>query len=190
MQGFSELFHDLDGMTKTGGRIDRMIAYFKIADPEDAGWAAWFLAGNRIKGAVRTGDLRVWASAKSGWPLWLIEESYERVGDLAETLSLLIVGKEHGGSPSLRVFLPPLIDLLVDDFLRLPAINRQTKSALTYKYITLYQLECFTAAVWLGFVVSAHDPDPSTHFYPDLGRAQNVPGRVMPTTSFLSPVCP
>ena len=92
MLGFSELFHDLDGMTKTGDRIDRMIAYFKNADPEDAGWACWFLAGNRIKGAVRTGDLRVWASAKSGWPLWLIEESYERVGDLAETLSLLIVG--------------------------------------------------------------------------------------------------
>ena len=101
MQGFSELFHDLDGMTKTGDRIDRMIAYFKSADPEDTGWASWFLAGNRIKGAVRTGDLRQWASVQSGWPLWLIEESYERVGDLAETLSLLIVGNSEAKPLSL-----------------------------------------------------------------------------------------
>jgi len=101
MLGFSELFHDLDGMTKTGDRIDRMIAYFKTADPKDAGWAGWFLAGNRIKGAVRTGDLREWASAKSGWPLWLIEESYERVGDLAETLSLLIPANQEAEPSSL-----------------------------------------------------------------------------------------
>lgn len=96
MQGFSELFHDLDGMTKTGDRIERMIAYFKNADSEDAGWASWFLSGNRIQGAVRTRELRVWASVQSGWPVWLIEESYERVGDLAETLSLLIPSN-HGG---------------------------------------------------------------------------------------------
>ncbi len=95
MLGFSELFHDLDGMTKPRDRIARMIDYFKTADPKDAGWAGWFLAGNRIKGAVRTGDLRKWASAKSGWPLWLIEESYERVGDLAETLSLLIPANQE-----------------------------------------------------------------------------------------------
>jgi DNA ligase-1 len=101
MLGFSELFHDLDGMTKTGDRIARMIAYFKTADPKDAGWAGWFLAGNRIKGAVRTGDLREWASAKSGWPLWLIEESYERVGDLAETLSLLIPPNQEAEPSSL-----------------------------------------------------------------------------------------
>ena len=95
MKGFSELFHDLDGMTKTGDRIERMITYFTSADPEDASWASWFLSGNRIKGAVRTGDLREWASVRSGWPVWLIEESYERVGDLAETLSLLIPGNNE-----------------------------------------------------------------------------------------------
>jgi DNA ligase-1 len=116
MQGFSELFHDLDGMTKTGDRIGRMIDYFKSVDPEDAGWAGWFLAGNRIKGAVRTGDLRVLASAKSGWPLWLIEESYERVGDLAETLSLLIVGNPEAKPLSLaEVVVQMLLPLVSAD---------------------------------------------------------------------------
>ncbi len=92
MLGFSELFHDLDGMTKTGDRIDRMSAYFRNADQEDAGWAAWFLAGNRIKGAMRTGELREWVAYRANLPLWLLKESYERVGDLAETISLLVRG--------------------------------------------------------------------------------------------------
>ena len=95
MKGFSELFHDLDEMTKTGDRIARMVAYFTEASEEDAGWASWFLAGNRIKGAVRTGELRQWAAQRVSLPLWLLEESYERVGDLAETLSLLVRGNEN-----------------------------------------------------------------------------------------------
>ena len=68
MREFAELFHDLDGMTKTGDRIDRMSAYFRDADPKDAGWAAWFLAGNRIKGAVRTGELREWVAQRANLP--------------------------------------------------------------------------------------------------------------------------
>ena len=95
MKGFSELFHDLDGMTKTRDRIARMVAYFSEASEEDAGWASWFLGGNRINGAVRTGELRQWAAQRVNLPLWLLEESYERVGDLAETLSLLVRGNEN-----------------------------------------------------------------------------------------------
>jgi DNA ligase-1 len=95
MKEFSELFHDLDGMTKTGDRIARLVAYFRVTSVEDAGWASWFLAGNRIKGAVRTGELRRWAALRASLPLWLLEESYERVGDLAETLSLLVRGNEN-----------------------------------------------------------------------------------------------
>ncbi|MEK9773429.1 MAG: ATP-dependent DNA ligase [Opitutae bacterium] len=101
MQGFAELFHDLDGMTKTGDRIGCMTKYFREADSKDAGWAAWFLAGNRIKGAVRTGELRELAASRLGLPLWLLEESYERVGDLAETLSLLIRGNPDAQAISL-----------------------------------------------------------------------------------------
>lgn len=101
MKGFSELFHDLDEMTKTGERITRMVKYFEDAHEEDASWASWFLAGNRIKGVVKTGQLREWASQRSGWPVWLIDECYERVGDLAETLSLLIGGNKEAAPTSL-----------------------------------------------------------------------------------------
>jgi DNA ligase-1 len=113
MRGFSELFHDLDGMTKTGDRIDRMSAYFKGADDKDAGWAAWFLAGNRIKGVVRTGELREWVAHRANLPLWLLEESYERVGDLAETISLLVRGNPEAVPMSLSEIVEQILYPLV-----------------------------------------------------------------------------
>jgi DNA ligase-1 len=113
MREFAELFHDLDGMTKTGDRIDRMSAYFRDADPKDAGWAAWFLAGNRIKGAVRTGELREWVAQRANLPLWLLEESYERVGDLAETISLLVRGDPQAVPMSLSEIVEQILYPLV-----------------------------------------------------------------------------
>ena len=54
MKLFSRLFHDLDAMTKTNERVERLGLYFEQADPNDSIWACWFLAGKRIKGAVKT----------------------------------------------------------------------------------------------------------------------------------------
>jgi DNA ligase-1 len=113
MREFAELFHDLDGMTKTGDRIDRMSTYFRDADPNDAGWAAWFFAGNRIKGAVRTGELREWVAQRANLPLWLLEESYERVGDLAETISLLVRGDPQAVPMSLSEIVEQILYPLV-----------------------------------------------------------------------------
>ena len=90
MKKFARLFHDLDQATKTNDRIDYLIKYFKTANEEDSLWVCWFLSGNRIKGAVKTSELRNFASERSGLPMWLIEECHDRVGDLAETLSLLV----------------------------------------------------------------------------------------------------
>ena len=64
MKKFASLFHDLDGMTKTNDRLDRLVHYFKDADPEDSIWVCWFLSGNRIKGAIKTGELRAFVSEK------------------------------------------------------------------------------------------------------------------------------
>ncbi len=90
MKRFAELFHDLDESPKTNTRLDHLVQYFKMANPVDSIWACWFLAGNRIKGAIKTKELRKFASEHSGLPEWLIEESHDRVGDLAETISLLV----------------------------------------------------------------------------------------------------
>ena len=85
MKLFSQLFHDLDNLTKTNDRIDRLVTYFEEALPEDALWVSWFLSGNQMKGIIKIGELRSFAAQRCGLPLWLVEDSHEKVGDLAET---------------------------------------------------------------------------------------------------------
>ena len=99
MKLFSQLFHDLDGLTKTNERLKRLAEYFKEADPVDSIWACWFLSGNRVKGAVKTRELREFVAVRTGYPDWVIEECYDRVGDLAETLSLLIGDNDSAQEP-------------------------------------------------------------------------------------------
>jgi DNA ligase-1 len=112
MKKFAALFNDLDSMTKTNDRLDRLVTYFENACHEDSIWVCWFLAGNRIKGAIKTGELRSFLSEKVNLPLWLIEECHDRVGDLAETVSLL-AGSDSGNKSLgldkiIRGFLLPL----------------------------------------------------------------------------------
>ena len=106
-------------MTKTNDRLDRLVHYFKSADPEDSIWVCWFLSGNRIKGAIKTGELRTFVSEKVNLPIWLIEECHDRVGDLAETISLLAgsmgSARSLGLNQTIRKFLLPLRGMDSDD---------------------------------------------------------------------------
>ena len=46
--------------------------------------------GNRVRRAVNTRLLREWCAEITGLPLWMVEECYATVGDLAETLARLL----------------------------------------------------------------------------------------------------
>jgi len=112
MKRFVELFRALDGTTATNAKVAALKAYFKDAEPRDAAWAVYFLTGQRLKRLVNTRELREWTADKAGLPLWLVEESYEHVGDLAETMTLLTPEPE-----SSEAELPPL-HRLVEDVVR------------------------------------------------------------------------
>ena len=99
---FAALFHDLDVLTKTNERLDRLEEYLRKAPPDDAIWVCWFLSGNRIKGAIKTGELRSFLAERANLPVWLIEECHDRVGDLAETISLLVASEAKDSSQSLN----------------------------------------------------------------------------------------
>lgn len=94
MRRFADLFTRLDRSTATGDKRAALVAYFREAPPEDAAWALWLLAGGKIGGAkariAGSGELRAWVAEESGTPAWLVDESYDAVGDLAETLALLL----------------------------------------------------------------------------------------------------
>merc|ERR1712078_457106 len=70
--------------------------YFASAPAADAAWAVSFLCGRRIKRLIPSARLREWTAEAIDMPLWLVEESYSAVGDLAETVTLLLDEIETG----------------------------------------------------------------------------------------------
>ncbi|NND95933.1 MAG: ATP-dependent DNA ligase [Pirellulaceae bacterium] len=98
---FAELYNAVDSTTKTNEKIAAMTQYFADASPADAAWAIYFLAGNKLRQLVPTKFLRMWAAEEAEIPTWLFEESYHAVGDLAETLSLVVPPGEVKNDASL-----------------------------------------------------------------------------------------
>ncbi|WP_459206462.1 ATP-dependent DNA ligase [Pseudomonas sp. MLB6B] len=90
MKAFAELYLRLDATTSSNAKLLALREYFAEAPPNDAAWAVYFLAGGRPRQLVPTRVLRELATQLSGLPDWLFEESYQAVGDMAETISLLL----------------------------------------------------------------------------------------------------
>ena len=90
MHKFAELFESLDTTTSTRAKVEALVDYFRTTAPVDAAWATYVLTGRRVKRSVGPALLRTWLSEEAGLPDWLVEETYGSVGDLAETIALLI----------------------------------------------------------------------------------------------------
>lgn len=99
MKLFTELFERLDGTTSTLAKVKAMADYFDAAPAADAAWAVFFLSGRRFKRLVAPGKLRPWALEATGLPEWLFEDCYSNVGDLAETLALLVADENAPPTP-------------------------------------------------------------------------------------------
>jgi DNA ligase-1 len=90
MKRFETLFAALDGTTKTAAKTAALADYFRQAPDADRVWTVALLTGRRPRRAVTSSELRLWAAEAAGIPDWLFEESYAVVGDLAETIALLL----------------------------------------------------------------------------------------------------
>ena len=99
MKAFAALYTALDETTATNDKVAALVRYFRDAPPADAAWAVHFLIGRRPKRLIRSGDLRTWATEEAALPEWLVDESYQAVGDLAETISLLLPEPDVSGHP-------------------------------------------------------------------------------------------
>jgi DNA ligase 1 len=111
VKAFATLFAALDGTTKTGEKTEALAAYFRAAPPQDRVWTIALLSGRRPKRSVTATELREWAAEAAGIPLWLFEEAYPVVGDLAETIALVLPPAAHDSDPSLTDLLAGLIAL-------------------------------------------------------------------------------
>jgi DNA ligase 1 len=111
MKRFVELFSALDGTTKTSAKTEALAAYFRATPPTDRVWTIALLSGRRPKRTVTATELRIWAAEAAGIPLWLFEEAYPIVGDLAETIALVLPPPTQVSDQSLTEMLTMLIAL-------------------------------------------------------------------------------
>ena len=111
MKNFANLIKSLDSSNKTNVKVEALTAYFRTASPEDKVWTIAILSHRRPPRPVNTTLLRLWANELANIPMWLFEESYHIVGDLAETIALIIHTNEAHSSKSLTTYLQEIIAL-------------------------------------------------------------------------------
>jgi DNA ligase-1 len=87
---FSNLITQLGMTGSTSARIRLLSDYFNTAPEADKVWTIALFTGRRGKRSVSATLLRTWAAALGNIPDWLFQESYHEVGDLAETIALLV----------------------------------------------------------------------------------------------------
>ena len=94
MKEFAELFLSLDRTNKTNEKVELLRDYFLQASEEDKIWALALFTGRRPSFKINSRQLREWATEEAQIPEWLFRESYQNVGDLGETISLLLPQNE------------------------------------------------------------------------------------------------
>jgi len=105
LKAFADLYAKVDATTSSNAKLAALQNYFVAANSADAAWAVYFLSGGRPRQLVPTKLLRELTLTVSGLPQWLFEESYQAVGDLAETMTLLLPKSPHTSDESLAVWI-------------------------------------------------------------------------------------
>ncbi|MFD2517559.1 ATP-dependent DNA ligase [Salinimicrobium flavum] len=111
MEEFAALIRELDSTNKTTVKVAALTRYFQTVPGKDKVWAIAILSHRRPPRPVNTTLLRTFAAELANIPLWLFEESYHIVGDLAETIALVIPPAEESSEKSLTQYLEEIIDL-------------------------------------------------------------------------------
>src|SRR6056297_3445 len=111
MKLFAELFRAIDQTTKTTQKVDALATFFKEADPADKIWTVALLSHRRPRRTIKTRFLREWAAEEAKIPLWLFEESYHIVGDLAETIALVLSPATQSDEAPLHVWIERIMSM-------------------------------------------------------------------------------
>ncbi len=110
MNRFANLVQTLGAATKTNIKLEALVEYFEQADERDRVWVIAIFSGRKPKRMTSSANLISYCLEITELPLWLFEECYHTVGDLAETLSLLIPeGKGTKAGLQLNYYLNKLI---------------------------------------------------------------------------------
>lgn len=146
MKRFAALIKTLDSTNKTTLKVNALADYFEQANDRDKVWTIAILSHRRPPRPLNTTLLREWASELANIPLWLFEESYHIVGDLAETIALVLPSTQQSTEKSLTQFLEEMISLKKKS-------DDAKKSYLyeNWKVLDYYERFVFTKLITGGF---------------------------------------
>src|SRR5262245_24151852 len=112
MKAFADLIVELGTSTKTNEKLDVLSVYFENAPDADRVWVIALFSGRRPKRVISSSFLQLWCMEVANLPAWLFEECYHTVGDLAETIALLLPPREQKlSNTSLSVIINKLIEI-------------------------------------------------------------------------------
>ena len=90
MKQFSNLISSIEITNKTNAKIEALVHYFRTAGDKDKLWLIALFTGKRPPRPIKTSLMKEWCMEITKLPEWLFLESYGTVGDLGETLALLL----------------------------------------------------------------------------------------------------
>ncbi|MDW9379288.1 ATP-dependent DNA ligase [Chryseobacterium sp. JV558] len=111
MRHFADLINALETTNKTNAKIDAIIDYLERAPDDDKVWFIALFTGKRPKRNVNTNYMKEWALEITKLPYWLFQESYSSVGDLGETLSLILPPPEENIERTLSEWMNDIVSL-------------------------------------------------------------------------------
>ncbi|MEO6135283.1 MAG: ATP-dependent DNA ligase [Ginsengibacter sp.] len=117
MKRFSILINRLGTTSKTGDKLKALSEYFRDADDADKIWVIALFSGRRPRRIASGKLLATWCCEITGLPFWMFTESYHTVGDLGETIALLLPqqDEENVSEHSLSYYLEKIIALYKSD---------------------------------------------------------------------------
>ncbi len=148
MKKFAQLLLDLENTSSTLKKVAALRAFFHEAEPTDRVWAIALFTHRRPKRKVTTRLLAEWAVEESGLDTWLFEESYAVVGDLAETLSLILPTNEQTTNESLTYWIDWLLSMEQDS-----ELDKKRKILETWRVLDQQERFVFNKLITGGFRV-------------------------------------
>lgn len=111
MKEFAQLINSLDSTNKNLQKIAAIDLFINTASDGDKLWFLSLFTGKRPKRSVNTALLKQWILEETQLPEWLFAESYAAVGDLGETIALLLPNYKHASKKSLSEWMDEILAL-------------------------------------------------------------------------------
>lgn len=111
MKEFATLINALDSTNKTTLKLEAINQFLIDATDDDKLWFLALFTGKRPKRNVNSTLMKQWAMELAEIPEWLFLESYSSVGDLGETISLVLKEPEQTIEKSLSEWMNLILNL-------------------------------------------------------------------------------